>query len=79
MDLGKIKVTPEFMEKLDEVESFEDLKKLAQESGIVVTDEELAQYFDEENQVIKLVDDDLEKVAGGGGKCGSHIARPSGC
>ena len=78
MDLGKVKVTPEFMEKLDEVESFEDLKKLAQESGIVVTDEELAQYFDEENKVVKLASDDLEKVAGGKG-CGSHTVSPNGC
>lgn len=52
-------------EKLGDVESFEELKVLAKETGINISDEELKKYFDEETMSLKLGEDDLEKVAGG--------------
>lgn len=60
-----IKITPELLEKLGDVESFEELKVLAKETGINISDEELKKYFDEETMSLKLGEDDLEKVAGG--------------
>ena len=66
---NNLKLTPELMEKLGNVQSFEELKALAKEVGIEISDEELKQYFDEETMALKLGSDDLEKVAGGKGSC----------
>ena len=66
---NNLKLTPELMEKLGNVQSFEDLKALAKEVGIEISDEELKQYFDEETMALKLGTDDLERVAGGKGSC----------
>ena len=62
---NNLKLTPELMEKLGNVQSFEELKALAKEEGIKITDEELKQYFDEETMALKLSSEDLEKVSGG--------------
>ena len=62
---NNLKLTPELMEKLGNVESFEELKALAKETGVEISDEELKQYFDEETMALKLGSEDLEKVAGG--------------
>ena len=64
---NNLKITPELMEKLGNVQSFEELKALAKEAGIEISDEELKQYFDEETMAMKLGSEDLEKVAGGKG------------
>ena len=65
MNTKGVEIGQEFIDKLLEVDSFENLKALVKETGIDITDEELAQYFDVENQVLKLTEEELEQIAAG--------------
>lgn len=69
MNTKGVEIGQEFIDKLLEVDSFENLKALVKETGIDITDEELAQYFDVENQVLKLTEEELEQIAAG---CGTN-------
>lgn len=68
MEIKGVELTEEMLEKLDTIESFEELKALAKEAGIEASDEELAECFDEELKAFKIPEEDLELVAGG--SCG---------
>lgn len=67
MEIKGVKIGQELIDKLLNVKSLDELKALAKEAGLDLTDEELAQYFDVENQVLKLPEEELEQVAGGCG------------
>ena len=60
-----MKLTTEQMQKASECKSAEELQALAKSEGIELTDEEAEAYFAELNDV-RLSDDELDAVAGGG-------------
>ena len=73
MNLKGVELTAELMEKLNEVETLEELKAVVKEIGLEISEEELAEYFDEEMNAIKLPAEDLNRVAGGNCKhCPNH-------
>ena len=63
-------ITPEQIEQITSANSIEELKSVAEEQGIDVTDEEIACVWEtlHEQEMVKLSDDELENVAGGCGK-----------
>lgn len=69
MEIKGVKIGQELIDKLLNVKSLDELKALAKEAGLDLTDEELAQYFDVENQVLKLTEEELEQIAAG---CGTN-------
>ncbi len=55
----------EFIAKLKEAKSVEDVLALAKESGIELDEEKAKELFAELNASGEISDDDLDKVAGG--------------
>ena len=65
-------LTPEQIEQFKTAESAEELKTVAAEQGIAVTDEEIAFVWKalKEQDINELSENELENVAGGCGKSG---------
>ncbi len=55
----------EFISKLKEVKSVDDILALAKENGIELSEDKAKELFSQLNASGELSDDDLEKVAGG--------------
>ena len=55
----------EFISKLKEVKSVDDILALAKENGIELDEEKAKELFSQLNASGELSDDDLDKVAGG--------------
>ena len=71
-----MKFTTEQIERAAACESAEELQSVAKAEGIELTDEEAEAYFAELNDV-HVSDDELDAVAGGGGKgCSEHCGVP---
>ncbi len=68
--LVKVLVSDEFEEKMDSVNSMEDILAALKDEGVEVTEEELRAFFDSangsESDDDSLSEEDLEAVAGGG-------------
>ncbi len=63
--MKELHMKAEMLEMARTVKSAEDLKKLAQEHGIILTDEAAQEAFERLNTAGELADDELEEVAGG--------------
>lgn len=59
--------TPEMIQKAKAAKSFEELKALAKENELELTDEEAQAYYEQLHATTgEMEDDELENVAGGG-------------
>ncbi|MDE5883551.1 MAG: Nif11-like leader peptide family RiPP precursor [Oscillospiraceae bacterium] len=58
--------TPELIKKARQAKSSEELLALAKENGIVLSEDEAKEYFEQFNKTGELSDDELDNVSGGG-------------
>lgn len=61
--LNEIRFNPELMDKIEACHSAEELVKLAADNGIEVSLADAEKYF--EKGIVKLGDDEVDRVAGG--------------
>ncbi len=61
----EIKLNKELIQKAKEVKSAEELKALAKENGVELSDEQAADMFSKLNTSGELADDELDAVVGG--------------
>ncbi len=77
--MEQINLPPDMLEKAKAAKSAEDLKKFAQENGVVLTDEQAQRAFESLNASGALTGDELEAVAGGPTGCRVRKKKQQSC